>query len=145
MSYLRLVFSMVALRARAGALSGSYFLMAASSFLICCFSRLANCFDSLHGVRPEMSAEAGSTGADKRTEESARAAENAFNDDDGDCSELPLLEELAEQRTVAALVGFVINLDVGLMGLERFVGIVSDIFVSSSSSPSLLLLLVLPG
>lgn len=132
---------MVALRARAGALSGSYFLMAASSFLICCFSRLANCLDSLQGVRPEMSAEAGSTGVDRRTEESARAAENAFNDDDDeedDGSEFPLLEEAAaEQSIVAGLAGFVINLDVGLMGLERFVGIVSDILSSSSSSPRL--------
>nr|GMD03224.1 hypothetical protein C4D60_Mb06t32300 [Ipomoea batatas] len=76
------------------------------------------------GVRPEMSAEAGSTGVDRRTEESARAAENAFNDDDDDGSELPLLEEeAAEQSIVAGLAGFVINLDVGLMGLERFVGI----------------------
>jgi len=48
-----------------------------SSFLIDCFSRLANCFDSLHGVRPEMSATAGS-GDEMRIDESASAAENAF-------------------------------------------------------------------
>ena len=62
--------------ARAGAESGAYSFSDDSSFFSACFSRLANCLDSLQGVSPAMSAYAG-TGAARMMEESARAAENA--------------------------------------------------------------------
>jgi hypothetical protein len=73
---------MVALIASAGAESGSYFLREDSSFLTDCFSRLAKALDSLHGVNPEMSAEAGGGVEVSRREERANAAEKDFNEID---------------------------------------------------------------
>lgn len=53
-----------------------------------------------------MSADAGGTGADKRMEERAIAAEKAFKgDEDEDCSS----EVVAEQTTVAAGLDFVVK------------------------------------
>lgn len=63
---------MVALIAKADALSGVY------SFLICCFSCLANCLDSLHGVMPKISAMVES-GPERKMEESACAKEKAYS------------------------------------------------------------------
>lgn len=71
---------MVALIASAGAESGAYFLREDSSFLMDCFSRLAKALDSLHGVKPEMSAEAGGGVEVRRREERANAAEKDFSE-----------------------------------------------------------------
>lgn len=60
-----------------------------------CFSRLANCFDSLHGVSPEMSAAAGS-GDERRIEESASAAEKACRGLEGCCCSCSVV--FVEQR-----------------------------------------------
>lgn len=70
----------MALIARAGAESGAYFLREDSSFLIDCFSRLANALESLQGVKPEISAEAGGGVEVSRREERANAAEKDFNE-----------------------------------------------------------------
>lgn len=96
--------------------------------MICCFSRLANCFESLHGVRPAMSALAGSTGAETRMEERASAAEKAFNGEVVVCSSWLLFWEL---HTIVGLdFGMGKELNFGFkMGFERFVGIVRDMFV----------------
>lgn len=83
-----------------------------SSFLSCCFSLLANCLESLHGVKPAISADAGSTGADSRIEDSASAAENAFSDDDElSCSvEVEILLFCGEaEHTILASFGFAAN------------------------------------
>lgn len=80
-----------------------------------------------------MSAEAGSTGEEeKMMEERASAAENALSwelAEEEDCSE----EELAWHTMVVATLGFAANWELNLgveMDLERFVGIVSDIFAA---------------
>ena len=74
-----------------------------SSFLICCFSRLANCLDSLHGVRPEISATAGSGADKKRMEESASAAENAWSGDD----DFPSVDGVCDAEHTIMDLGFV--------------------------------------
>lgn len=94
-----------------------------SSFLICCFSLLANCFESLQGVKPEISATAG-IGAERRMEESATAAEKAFMDR-GCVAALS-----SEQTNLAADLGTDWVRDLLDLGLRtRFAGIVSDIVV----------------
>lgn len=112
--------------AKAGAESGAYSLRDDSSFFSDCFSRLANCFDSLHGVSPEISAAAGS-GDERRIEESANAAEKACRGLVGFCSCCSGV--FAEQRICweRLLVNWVLN----LLVLESFVkvaGMVSDMF-----------------
>ena len=67
--------------ASAGADSGSYFLREDSSFLMDCFSLLAKALDSLHGVRPAMSAFAGEIGEERIMAESATAVEIVFRGD----------------------------------------------------------------
>lgn len=55
-----------------------------SSFFRACFSLLAKALDSLHGVKPAMSAVAGGgekVEEERRMEERARAAENVFKDE----------------------------------------------------------------
>lgn len=81
----------------------------------------------MHGVRPEMSATAGS-GADRRIDDSASAAENAFSCDDASVfSWFGLVVVL--QRMVAVGLGFWVSLGLRVVGLERFVGMVRDMFV----------------
>ncbi|KAI4306346.1 hypothetical protein L6164_029633 [Bauhinia variegata] len=114
--------------ANAGALSGSYSFSDDSSFFNACFSRLANCFDSLHGVKPEMSATAGS-GAETRMEESASAAEKAWSGD-----ALELFSGSEAEQTIVVGFGFGVNWEPNLgfkVGLDRFAGIVRDIFVAN--------------
>lgn len=88
----------------------------------------------MHGVSPAISADAGSTGADKRMDESASAAENALSDVAAGCSEVEAaadvlwLGELAEHMIVAAR-GFVLNSFWVAIAVERFVGIVRDILM----------------
>jgi hypothetical protein len=91
--------------ARAGALSGAYFLSDAVSFLIEFFSRLANALDSLHGVSPAMSAAAGGgevAAEERSTDDRASAAENVFTEDASDTLLLLPLPSppVAEQATV---------------------------------------------
>jgi hypothetical protein len=67
--------------------------------LIDCFSRLAKALDSLHGVRPAMSAAAGGgevAAEERRTEESASAAEKVLMEVDREGA----LSLEAEQETV---------------------------------------------
>lgn len=71
-----------------------------------------------------MSAEAGGTGADKRIDDSAIAAEKAFNGEFVEDS-----STVAEQ-TMVAVLDFVLNWEFSLgfvMAVERLVGIVRDI------------------
>ncbi|GER36824.1 di-glucose binding protein with Kinesin motor domain [Striga asiatica] len=117
---------MVAWMARAGALSGAYSLSDDSSFLISCFSRLANCFDSLHGVSPEMSADAGSTGADRTIEDRASAAENAFSWEEEVVTAAEGSSELARHTTTAAVALRGFPADMGVeMDLEKEKGFVA--------------------
>lgn len=73
---------------------------------------MANCLESLHGVSPAMSADAGSTGAESRIEDSASAAENALSDG----AELSWSAEVeillfcgAAEQTILASFGFAVN------------------------------------
>lgn len=79
-----------------------------------------------------MSAEAGSTGAEKMIDERASAAENALSCEAvDDCS---WFGEFAWQTMVAILGLEATKWDPNLgvdMDLERFVGMVSDIFLDS--------------
>jgi len=98
-----------------------------------CFSRLANCLDSLHGVKPEMSATAGS-GEEMRIDERASAAEKAlrfwfawsvFSGVFGVWFVFVLQWIMLEES-----FGFWVNLGLRVeVGLERLVGMVRDIFV----------------
>ncbi|KRY97950.1 hypothetical protein T11_4932 [Trichinella zimbabwensis] len=116
---------MVALMAKAGALSGAYSFNDDSSFLIDCFSRLANCLESLHGVSPEMSAMAGIGAAPKMMEESARAAEKVCIAEAVDIfSGFGVAE-----HTVTMVLGFRAKGELSLgfnMDFEKFVGIDCD-------------------
>lgn len=98
-----------------------------SSFFSCCFSLLANCLESLHGVKPAISADAGRTGADSRIEDSASAAENALSEDaELSCSvqvEMLLFCDEAEHIMVASF-GLDVNWEFNLgveAGLYKFV------------------------
>ena len=123
---------MVALIARAGALSGAYSFKELSSFFSCCFSLLANCLESLHGVSPEISAAAGSAGTvdETRIDDSSSAADKAFKET---YPSAPLfLSSVAPEHTMLELVTLrdprcdVFDSSSGWM---KLVEIVNDIFV----------------
>ena len=102
-----------------------------SSFLMDCFSRLANCFDSLHGVKPEMSATAGS-GEEMRIDERARAAEKAFRFWFAWSVFSRLFGVWFVLQWIMFVDSFGFRVSLGLrveVGLERLVGMVRDIFV----------------
>lgn len=132
--------------ARAGAESGAYFFSEASSFLMDCFSRFAKALDSLHGVRPEMSATAGGGAAaeERRREESAKAAEKVLREEETEsspccgccCWGKEAEQEMEKRGLKVTALGF------GARGLERvgmehneaIVVFSSPTFSSSSSS-----------
>lgn len=115
--------------AKAGALSGAYSFNEDSSFLIDCFSRFANCLESLHGVRPAMSAMAGMGAAPKMMEESASAAEKVCIADAVD-----IFSGFGEaEHTVTIDLGFRAKGELSFgfnTDFERFVGIVRDILTN---------------